>query len=133
MVKERNTDELYYSDWAYVYISTANNPDIPTVIDDHASTTAGIPVNINVLDNDINPSTSDPDRNLGMIMGLIEKLTVLGWYCFLKLGIILGFQWLNFMHTLVKPPLWFIGVSFKQLECIFIFSWTKPSFGVQTA
>jgi len=57
-VKERNTDEKYYSDWVGVDIITEENPDLPIAISDYYEAVGGISVALDVLSNDIN-SLSD--------------------------------------------------------------------------
>jgi hypothetical protein len=57
--KEKNTENHYYSDWAYVTVHIEDNPDIPTAVNDTANATGGVPKNIYVLENDINP---DPEN-----------------------------------------------------------------------
>lgn len=55
-IKEKNTENAYYSDWAVVTIDILENTDIPTTVEDVANITGGETVNIYVLENDINPS-----------------------------------------------------------------------------
>jgi len=58
-VREKNTENQYYSDWAYVTIHIEDNPEMPVAINDTASTTGGIPHDIYAVENDINP---DPEN-----------------------------------------------------------------------
>lgn len=51
-VIERFTNEHYLSNYVRVNINTVSNPDIPSVMDDIASTTGGTTINIPILDND---------------------------------------------------------------------------------
>ncbi|MDP8204824.1 MAG: Ig-like domain-containing protein [Candidatus Tenebribacter mawsonii] len=57
-IKEKNTEDAYYSDWATVTIDILDNPDIPTAVDDIANAIGGETIDIYVLENDINPSSS---------------------------------------------------------------------------
>ena len=54
-VREVN-DTLIYSDWIKIYLYKQSNPEIPQTVDDYIVATAGIPIEINVLKNDLNPS-----------------------------------------------------------------------------
>ncbi len=73
-IKEKNTANAYYSDWATVSIDILNNPAIPTAVDDHVNTTGGEAIDIFALENDINPGSSplEIDSVWGSSMGSIE-------------------------------------------------------------
>lgn len=55
-IRETDNPEIY-SDWAILTLNIAQNPELPQVVNDYASTKGGIAVEINVLENDINPTT----------------------------------------------------------------------------
>jgi len=73
-IKEKNTADTYYSNWATVAIDILNNSDIPTAVDDHANTIGGEAIDILALENDINPGGSELsiDSVWGSAMGVIE-------------------------------------------------------------
>ncbi len=55
-IREIN-DTTIYSEWAKVYVDVSTNPNYPQAINDYASTIGGIPVTLNVIENDYNPSS----------------------------------------------------------------------------
>ncbi len=73
-IKEKNTEFSHYSNWATVSIDLLDNPEIPTAIDDLANTTGGEPIDIYVLENDINPGSSalEIDSVWGASIGIVE-------------------------------------------------------------
>lgn len=75
-IREKN-DTTIYSDWATVQINISQNPEYPQTVNDYASTTAGIPVTIDLIANDINPAndTLVLANIFGNTGGLIEKVS----------------------------------------------------------
>ncbi len=63
--KEKNTENHYYSDWAYVTVHIEDNPDLPTAVNDTANATGGVPQDIYVLENDINPDPGNFHLTIG--------------------------------------------------------------------
>ncbi len=57
-VRQEN-DPNYYSDWTTVFFDIEYNPLFPLTIKDFAKTKGGVPVTIDVLENDIMPDTGD--------------------------------------------------------------------------
>lgn len=54
-IRELN-DTTMYSEWGTISITVEENPSLPKVIDDYATTTGGIIITTNVIENDYNPT-----------------------------------------------------------------------------
>lgn len=54
-IHEQNNPTIL-SDWGNIYITVEENPALPSVNDDYGSTKAGIPISMNVIENDYNPT-----------------------------------------------------------------------------
>lgn len=54
-IKEKNTNDQFYSEWATVDVTINPNQEIPIAINDEVNTTGGVSIEIPVLDNDIGP------------------------------------------------------------------------------
>lgn len=73
-IKEKNTEDAYFSDWATATINILENPDIPITVEDIANVTGGEAVDIYVLENDISPSglQLEIDTVYGAGLGSVE-------------------------------------------------------------
>lgn len=68
----QSNDHNYYSGWIKIYLEIEHNPEFPLTLPDTASTKSGIPITIDVIQNDIFPDTGSfhlgtihPIPNLG--------------------------------------------------------------------
>ncbi len=53
-IREKNNPSIY-SDWGNILIKLKRNPNLPAGVNDYAKTKSGIPIQINLLKNDLNP------------------------------------------------------------------------------